>query len=175
VIGFRSVNFYLLILFIAATFLSLLGIVSLSSLDIAAYACLFWGISFFYSSYLKQYQSGIALSSVLFLIGTILFVFTQFEILNFGNVFIPSALIVIGLSVLISNLLTKVNTLSILFSALSLFAGTWILISRSTATVELFFSAASALVKSYWVVIIFFGIIIFLVAGNFKKRNDDHY
>ena len=151
--GFRSVNFYLLILFIAATFLSLLGVVSLSSLDIAAYACLFWGISFFYSSYL--------------------FVFTQFEILNFGAVFFPSALIVIGLSVLISNLLTKVNTLSILFSVLSLFAGTWILISRSTATAELFLSAAYALVKSYWIVIIFLVIIIFLVAGNFKKRNDD--
>lgn len=171
--GFRSVNFYLLILFIAATFLSLLGIVSLSSLDIAAYACLFWGISFFYSSYLKQYQTGIALSSALFLIGTILFVFTRFEILNFGNVFFPSALIVIGLSVLISNLLTKMNTLSILFSVLSLFAGTWVLIARSTATVELFLSAAYALVKSYWIVIIFLVIIIFLVAGNFKKRNDD--
>lgn len=171
--GFRSVNFYLLILFTTATFLSLLGIVSLSSLDIAAYACLFWGISFFYSSYLKQYQTRIALSSALFLIGTILFVFTQFEILNFGAVFFPSALIVIGLSVLISNLITKVNTLSILFSVLSLFAGTWILISRSTATVELFLSAAYALIKNYWVVIIFLVIIIFLVAVNFKKRYDD--
>lgn len=171
--GFRSVNFYLLLLFIVATFLSLLGIVSLSSLEIVAYACLFWGISFFYSTYLKQYQAGIALSSTLFLIGTILFVFTRFEILNFGAVFFPSALIVIGLSVLVSTLLTKMNTLSILFSVLSLFAGTWILISRSTATLELFFSAAYSLFKSYWIVILFLVMIIFFVAGNFKKKNDD--
>jgi len=171
--SFRSVNFYLLMLFIIVTFLSLLGIVSLSALDIAAYACLFWGISFFYSSYLKQYQTGIVLSSVLFLAGTILFVFAQFEILNFGTVFVPSALIVIGISLLIANLLTKANSIAVLLSILSLFAGTWLLISRGNTTVELYLSAVYALFKSYWVVILFLGMIIFLATKNFKKRNDD--
>jgi hypothetical protein len=150
-----------------------LGVVSLRALDIAAYAGLFWGISFFYSSYLKQYHVGIVLSSVLFLTSTILFVFTQFEMLNFGTVFVPSVLIVIGISLLIANLLTKVNSLSILFSILGLFAGTWLLISRGNTTVELYLSAVYALFKSYWVVILFLGMIIFLATKNFKKRNDD--
>jgi hypothetical protein len=170
---FRSVNFYLLILFIIVTFLSLLGVVPLSALSIAAYACLFWGISFFYSSYLKRYQTGIALSAVLFLIGTILFVFTKFEILNFGTVFVPSALIIIGLSLLIANLLTKIKSIPVLFSTLSLFAGIWLLLSRGTATVDLYLSALIAIVKSYWIVVVFLGVIIFLAAINFKKRNDN--
>ena len=169
--SFRSVNFYLLILFIFVTFLSLLGIVSLSALDIAAYACLFWGISLFYSSYLKQYQVGIVLSSVIFLTGTILFVFTQFEILNFRTVFIPSALIVIGISLLIANLLTKANTISVLFSILSLFAGIWLLISRGTATAELYLSAVFSIARGYWIIILFLPGIIFLAARNFKIRN----
>lgn len=169
--SFRSVNFYLLILFIFVTFLSLLGIVSLSALDIAAYACLFWGISLFYSSYLKQYQVGIVLSSVIFLTGTILFVFTQFEILNFGTVFIPSALIVIGISLLIANLLIKANTISVLFSILSLFAGIWLLISRGTATAELYLSAVFSIARGYWIIILFLPGIIFLAARNFKIRN----
>jgi hypothetical protein len=160
-------------LFIIVTFLSLLGIVSLSALDIAAYACLFWGISFFYSSCLKQYQTGIVLSSVLFLAGTILFVFAQFEILNFGTVFVPSVLVIIGISVLIANLLTKVNSVSVLFSILSLFAGIWLLISRGTATVELYLSAIFVIVKDYWIVILFLPEIFFLAAKNFKKKNDN--
>jgi len=169
---FRSVNFYLLILFIITTFLSLLRIVPLTALEIAAYACLFWGISFFYTSYLKQYHTGVVIGSVLFLTGTIIFVFTRFEILNFGTVFIPSVLFVIGLSLLIANLLTKINSVSIVFSILSLFAGTWLVISRGTATVELYLSSMFALAKSYWIVILFLAGIIFLAARNFKKTND---
>jgi len=169
---FRSVNFYLLILFIIITFLSLLRIVPLTALEIAAYACLFWGISFFYTSYLKQYHTGVVIGSVLFLTGTIIFVFTRFEILNFGTVFIPSVLFIIGLSLLIANLLTKVNSVSVVFSILSLFAGTWLVISRGTATVELYLSSLFALAKSYWIVILFLAGIIFLAARNFKKTND---
>lgn len=169
---FRSVNFYLLILFIIVTFLSLLGIVSLTALEITAYACLFWGISFFYTSYLKRYHTGVVIGSVIFLTGTIIFVFTRFEILNFGNVFIPSALFVIGLSLLIANLLTKINRVSVVFSVLSLFAGTWLVISRGTATVELYLSSVYALAKSYWIIFLFLAGIIFLVARSFKKTND---
>lgn len=169
---FQSVNFYLLILFIVVTFLSLLGIVPLSALEIAAYACLFWGISFFYSSYLKRYHAGVVIGSVIFLTGTIIFVFTRFEILNFGTVFIPSVLFVIGLSLLIANLLTKINSVSVLFSILSLFAGIWLVISRGTATVELYLSSVYALAKSYWLVVFFLAGIIFLAARSFKKKND---
>jgi hypothetical protein len=161
------------VLFIVATFLSLLKIVSLNSLDIAAYAFMFLGISLFYSSYLNQYQAGIIIGCVLFLTGTILFVFTQFEILNFGTVFIPSALIIVGISLLIANLLTKVNSIAVIFSILSLFAGTWLLISRGTGSVDLFVSAVYALIKSYWIVALVLGMIIFLVSTNFKKRKDN--
>ncbi len=169
---FRSVNFYLLMLFIIVTFLSLLRIVSITALEIAAYACLFWGISFFYSSYLKQYHTGVVIGSVLFLTGTIIFVFTRFEILNFGTVFIPSVLFVIGLSLLIANLLTKINSVSVVFSILSLFAGTWLVIARGTATVELYLSSVYALTKSYWMIVLILAGIIFLAAKYSKKKND---
>jgi hypothetical protein len=169
---FQSVNFYLLILFIIVTFLSLLGIVSLTALDITAYACLFWGISFFYSSYLKRYHTGVVIGSVIFLTGTIIFVFTRFEILNFGTVFIPSVLFVIGLSLLTANLLTKTNSVSVVFSILSLFAGTWLVVARGTATIELYLSSVYALAKSYWIVVLFLAGIIFWAARSFKKKND---
>jgi len=146
--------------------------VSLTALEITAYACLFWGISFFYSSYIKRYHTGVVIGSVIFLTGTIIFVFARFEILNFGTVFIPSVLFVFGISLLTANLLTKVNSVSVVFSILSLFAGTWLVISRGTATVELYLSSVYTLAKSYWIVVLFLAGIIFLAARNSKKKND---
>lgn len=172
-ISFRSINLYLLIAFIIVTFLSLLDIVSVSAMDIAAYALMIWGISFFYSSFIKQYKTGNSLSAVSFLVGTLLFVFSKFEIWNFGTVFIPSALIIIGLSLFISNLLIRLNSISLLFSLLSLFAGVWLLIMRGTATIDLYLSAVFEIAKSYWIIILFFAGIVFLTARNFKKRNID--
>lgn len=145
---------------------------SLTALEITAYACLFWGISFFYSSYIKRYHTGVVIGSVIFLTGTIIFVFARFEILNFGTVFIPSVLFVFGISLLTANLLTKVNSVSVVFSILSLFAGTWLVISRGTATVELYLSSVYTLAKSYWIVVLFLAGIIFLAARNSKKKND---
>lgn len=172
-ISFRSINFYLLIAFIIVTFLSLLDIVSVSAMDIAAYALMIWGISFFYSSFIKQYKTGNSLSAVSFLVGTLLFVFSKFEIWNFGTVFIPSALIIIGLSLFISNLLIRLNSISLLFSVLSLFAGVWLLIMRGTATIDLYLSAVFEIAKSCWIIILFLAGIVFLTAKKFKKRNID--
>lgn len=172
-ISFRSLNFYFLIVFIIVTFFSLINIVSIKAIDIAAYSLMIWGISFFYSSFIKQYKTGITLGSVFFLIGTQLFIFSKFEIWNFGTVYIPSALIIIGLSLLISNLLTRLDIVSILFSVLSLFAGVWLLIIRGTATVELYFSAALEIAESYWVIILFLAVMIFLTTRNIRKKNTD--
>lgn len=168
-IGFRTINLTILILFIVVILISLLNIVSISPIDIAAYTLIFFGISFYYSSYIKHYKTGVFTGSVMFLSGTILFVFSKFEIWNFGTVFVPSALIIIGFSLLLSTILTKTNSASILFSVLCLIAGVWLVILRGTATADLYFSAVYSLFKSYWVIILFFTGIIILTARNIKK------
>lgn len=154
-------------------FLSLLNVLSFSVLDISAYALLLFGISFFYSSYNKQYKIGIVLGSILFFIGTIIFVFAQFEIWNFGSIFIPSALFIIGTSLLIANLLIKVDRISILFSILSLFAGIWLLVLRGTATIDLYLSAVYSIAKSYGIIILILAGIMFFTAQKIKKNNND--
>lgn len=172
-INFRSVNFYLSIILIAIVLFSLIGVFSLSALEIVSYACLLWGISFFYSSFQKQYKAGIVIGAIIFLTGGVLFVFTKYEILNFGTVFVPSALFILGLSLLIANLLTKTNSVAVLFSALSIFAGIWLLISRGSATVDLYLSAVNSLIKNYWLVFIFLAVIILLITIKFKRRDTD--
>ncbi|MDP2365991.1 MAG: hypothetical protein Q8M94_19740, partial [Ignavibacteria bacterium] len=97
----------------------------------------------------------------------------QYEILNFGSVFVPSLLIIIGLSLLIANMLTKVNSTAVLFSTLSLIAGVWLMIAQGSTNVDLFLSAAYTLAKSYWIIILISAGIIFLAANSFKKKDVD--
>ena len=158
----------------SAVFLSFFGVFNLRLLDVTAYSSLFWGILFYYSSYLKHYKAGIAFGSIFFLSGSILFVFAQHEILNFGSVFVPSLLIIIGLSLLLANMLTKVNNIAVLFSAVSLIAGVWLMILRGSTNADLFLSATYALIKSYLIVILILIGIILLVANSFKKKNIDY-
>ncbi len=170
-INFRSIGFYLLIIFIIVTLLSLINIISIDANNIAAYTLMIGGITFFYSSFIKEYKTGITLGSIIFLSGSLFFVFTKFEIWNFKSVFMPSALIIIGLSLLISNLLARIHNLSFLVSVLCMFAGVWLLIIRGTATTGLYLSAVIEIAKSYWVIILFLAGIILLTTRNFKKNN----
>lgn len=170
-INFRSVNLYLILFFIFSIALSYSGLINLKILDITAYFALFLGISFFYSSYLKQLQTGIVFGSILFLSGSVLFVFTKFEIINFGNVFFPYALLITGVSLLISIFLIKNNPMILIISILFVFAGSWLIIMRGSKNMEMFLIAVNEIYKSYIVIFFVSFVIIFLTAKNFKKRN----
>jgi hypothetical protein len=173
VIGYRTSNLFLLAFVLIIAFLSFIKLLSFSVLDILAYALLLFGISFFYSAYNKQNKVGIVLSSVVFFVGTIIFVFAQFEIWNFGTVFVPSALFMIGTSLLIANLLTKTDSTSIIFSILSLLAGIWLLVMRGTASIDLYLSAVYSLAKTYGVIVLILAGAIFFAAIMVKKNNND--
>lgn len=169
--NFRSVNFYLILLYVFFIALSYIGLVDFQLLDITAYFSLFLGISFFYSSYLKQLQSGIIFGSILFLAGSILFVFTKFEIINFGNAFFPAVLLIIGVSLLISVFITKINPMILIVSILFVFAGAWLIIMRGSKNMEMFFLAVNEIYKNYIVIFLVSIIIIFITAKNFKNRD----
>ena len=172
-INFHPISYYLIILVVFALAFTITGIFGLRVLDVASYSSLFLGISIFYSSYLKQYQVGIIFGAVLFLTGSIFYVTSHYEILNLGSVFVPMLLVIIGLSLLISNILTKVNFIAVLFSTLSLIAGVWLMIARGNTTVDLFLSAAYVIFKSYGIIIIVSAGILFLVSKSFKKKDID--
>ena len=173
-INFHLKKFYLIILVVFALAFSLAGIFGLRLLDVASYSSLFLGISIFYASYLKQYQAGIIFGAVLFLTGSVFYVTSHYEILNLGNVFVPLLLIIFGISLLLGNILTKINFIAFLFSTLSLIAGVWLMIARGNTTVELFLSAAYVIFKSYGIIIIVSAGVLFLVSKSFKKKNIDH-
>lgn len=174
-INFRSVNFYLVLLTFVSIAVGLLGIFNLSLLAVIAYLFLFWGVYLFYSSYLREYKTGITFGSVLFLSGSLLIVISKYEILNFGSIVIPTLLVIIGLSLITSNILTKPNSTVLVFSILSLVAGVWLIIARGSTNLDLYLSTVYMLAKSYWIIILISIGIMFLAAKSFKKKNVDQY
>ncbi len=172
-INFRSTNYYIIVLIILAFVFGLCAILGVQLLDVASYSALFLGISIFYSSYLKQYQAGIIFGAVLFLTGSIFYVTSHYEILNLGNVFVPLLLVIFGTSLLLGNILTKINFIAVLFSTLSLIAGVWLMIARGNTTVYLFLSAAYVIFKSYGIIIIVSAAGLFLISKSFKKKDID--
>lgn len=140
-------------------------------LYITSYTALILGLSLFYSSYLKQNKTLIVLGSIIFLFGSVLFVFVEYEILGFGNIFMPTALFILGASVLIANLITKVNSVSIVFSFLSILAGIWLIIQRGSSKFDLFLASIGGLVRNYWIILLVGAGIIFFLTKMFKKEN----
>lgn len=137
---------------------------------ISVYLLSFAGIYIFYTTYLKKHKVGLILGAAIFMIGTILFVTSKYEIPNIGNVFIPLFLFIIGSSILLGNILIKADLISIIFSSLSLFAGTWLIISRGDTNLALFISALFSIAKNYWLVVLGSVILILTIIG-FKKKS----
>lgn len=137
---------------------------------ISSYILSFAGIYVFYTTYLKKHKVGLIFGAAIFMLGSILFITSKYEILNVGSVSIPLSLFVIGSTILLGNILLKVDLISLIFSSLSLFAGTWILISRGDTNLTLFISALFSIVKNYWLIVLGSGIIILVIIG-FKKKS----
>jgi len=169
-------NFSRVLLIISALMLFALfisGTITANILSVTAYLLILSGIGFFYSSYIKKYLAGVVIGSIIFLSGSVMFVFTKYEILGFGRVFIPAALFILGVSLLIGNLLIRVNKTSLILSIVTIIGGVWIIIDRGSTNVELFLSAAFAILKNYWVIIILSVVIIGLISYRLNKSNDE--
>jgi hypothetical protein len=134
---------------------------------------MFWGISIFYYSYLKQYQFGIFTGAVLFQIGILLLVFSLFELYNPAQVFIPTILTITGISLLVANLIGKRNNLSVFLSSLFVFVGLIFVVFRGNVKISSFLESAFQILKEFWIIMIVLAVIIWGVAVEFRKEKND--
>ena len=169
----NSINFYLTIFLVLSIVLKFIGLISFSWTELFAYISMFWGISMFYYSYLKQYQFGIFTGAVLFQIGILLLVFSLFELYNPAQVFIPTILIITGVSLLIANVVGKRNNLSIFLSSLFVFVGLIFVLFRGNIKINLFLESAFQIFKEFWIIMIVLALIIWGVAVEFRKEKND--
>ncbi len=154
-------------------FISLIAarLINLNILLIFSYLLIFTGVYIFYYSFLKTSKPGTIAGSILFLSGSILFVNAKYEILNPGSIIMPVILSVTGISLLIGNIITRINKISIIISGLCLFSGLWLTIDRANSKLNLFLAAGYSILKNYPFILIGSIIIIYIAARVFKKNN----
>ena len=172
-IDIRLAKQFLLPLTIILIVWGFLGIFGLKLISAFVYILAIWGIFIFYSSYVKKYKIGISFGSFIYLTGTILLINIQYEILQFGSVFVPSLLLVIGLSIIIPELLISSKKINLILSLLCIIAGSWLVIKRSNTTADLFISSVYSLIKKFFVIILLSAGIVFLVYKNFRNKEKD--
>lgn len=83
----------------------------------------------------------------------------------------PVILSVTGISLLIGNIITRINKISIIISGLCLFSGLWLTIDRANSKLNLFLAAGYSILKNYPFILIGSIIIIYIAARVFKKNN----
>lgn len=166
-----SIDFYLISFSIIAVILKIIGLISFSWTEIFSYVSMFWGMSMFYYSYLKNYKFGVFAGSVLFQIGVVLLSLSIFEIYNPAEIFIPTLLVIAGSSLILSNLLVKSNKIILLLSTFFLLAGIVLMLLRGHYTLNLFLNSVYLMLKEFWLIIIVLLIVIIIVINEFKKEN----
>lgn len=165
-----STNYYLILFLIAAIILKFLGFIFLSWTELFAYFSMFWGISMFYYSFLKQYSAGIFIGATLFQIGIILIAMSLFEIYNPAQVFVPALITIIGISLLFTNWIGKATKQGIILSGIFILVGVLLMIFRGSVSISLYIKSVYEFLKELWFVIIILFVIVYLTLIDFRQN-----
>jgi hypothetical protein len=147
-----------------------IGLFNFSWTELFAYISMFWGMSMFYYSYLKQYKFGIFSGAVLFQIGSALLSLALFELYQPAKIFIPAILSIVGTSLLLANFLESTNKFTVILGFVFVIMGIILIIFRGNLTWGLFIESVYNLLKKFWLIILILVIIISLVVIDFKSE-----
>jgi hypothetical protein len=163
----QSIISYLLTLLLILILLKIIGIVNINNLELLSYVFIFWGLSYAFNSFGKKNRWIIFVSTVIFLIGMFMFIYSNFEIMKFSPLIIPSIFMIIGSGLLMTYIDGDQLTFVLILSLVLIASGIIITITHGEISFLSFIVSVFKIAVSYWpVLIIFFG--VFLL---FRKRN----
>lgn len=163
----QSIISYLLILLIFLILLKITGFINIPNVELLGYVFIFFGLSYVFNSFGNGRKGVLFTSTVIFLVGLVLFVISNFEIQHLSKLIIPSSLMIIGIGLLMTYIdrgqISYILVLSLLFIA----AGIIISIIHGGITFSLFFTSLVGVMSKYWaVLLIFAGIFLLFRKGN---------
>ncbi|MCF8241270.1 MAG: hypothetical protein K9J16_07775 [Melioribacteraceae bacterium] len=149
-------NKFLLGLFLLFVGMALLidsiGLVSLKSNLVFAYALLGYGLISVYLSLGSDQRGRLFISTAAFLIGVVLYVISQYELLNKYDIILPSVLFISGSGFMVL-FIDNTNEKSFLFSSLILYTASILIIyfSGSSGIID-FITRINIIFIDYWAV-----------------------
>ncbi len=153
-----------LLLFIVASFiLNYTGIIEIDSTDLFGYGLIFYGIATVYTSFGGNNKFLIFLGSVIFLSGIVVSLPAHFDFIRPLNIFIPSSILIAGISLFIVYF-DDTNNKAVLFASLILvIAGMIFIFTARQVQLGVFGESILKIIEVYWpVLLVISGITIIL-------------
>ena len=154
----------LILLFIVALILlNISGITEFDSTELIGYGLIFYGIATVYTSFGEKNKFLIFIGSVIFLSGILISLPTHFDFIRPMNIFIPSSVLITGISLFIVYF-DDTNNKTILFASIILtIAGIIFIIAARQIQVVIFGESIIKIIGVYWpVLLVICGITILL-------------
>lgn len=163
----QSIISYLLILLLFLILFKITGFINIHNVELLGYVFILFGLSYVFNSFGNNRKGVLFTSTVIFLVGLVLFIISNFEIQQLSELIIPSSLMIVGIGILMiyidGNQVTYILILSLLFIAV----GIIITITHGEITFHSFYSSFLRVTEKYWsVVLIFVGIFLLFRKGN---------
>ena len=154
----------LILLFIVALILlNISGITEIDSKELIGYGLIFYGVSTVYTSFGEKNKFLIFIGSAIFLSGIMISLPAHFDFIRPMNIFIPSSILIAGISLFIVYV-DDTNNKTILFASIILtIAGIIFILAARQIQVVIFGESILKIIKVYWpVLLVISGITILL-------------
>jgi hypothetical protein len=162
----QSIISYLLTFLLILILFKILGVVNLYNTDLLSYLLVFLGLSYAYNSFGNNRKGILFASTVVFLIGLMLFVISNFEIQQVSKIILPSSMMIIGIGLLMIYIDGHKVTYLFVLSLLFILVGVIISITRGRLTFISFLSSGVSIAGKYWPFLVIFAGILLL----YRKR-----
>jgi hypothetical protein len=154
---------FLLLFFIAATLLRIINVIALDVEELYGYGFILYGIATVYTTFGEENKVMLFLGSVIFLLGIVISLPAHFDIIRISDLFLPSALLIGGISLFVVYLDNTKNIILLIASFILLLSGTVLVFISRTIIIPVFFESILDFIVVYWpVLLIVSGITIIL-------------
>ncbi len=156
--------FTLLLLFAAASvFLNIFGILEIDSTTFFGYGLIFYGVASVYTSFGEKNKVIIFIGSAAFLAGIVISLQGHFDFIRPLNIFIPSSILIAGISLFIVFIDDTSNKTVLLAALILLITGIIFILAARNVQPAVFGESVLKIIEVYWpVLLVISGITIIL-------------
>ena len=159
---------YLLTLLFLLVLLKIIGIINIHNIELLGYVFIFLGLSYVFNSFGNNKKGVLFISTVVFFVGLVMFVISNFELQQISKLIIPSFLMIIGIGFLMTYIDGDQITIVFILSLLFITSGIIITISHGVVTITSFCLSFINVIEKYWPVLLIFAGVFLL----FRKWNN---
>ncbi len=154
---------FIFLFIIISIILNILGVAEIESGNFLGYILIFYGIATVYTSFGERNKFLVFIGSVLFLSGIVISLPSHFDFVRPLNIFVPSAILIAGISLFIVYFDDTKNKAVLFASLLLIIAGLIFILSARHIQIPVLGESILKIIEVYWpVLLVISGITIIL-------------